>query len=160
MSFVRRRRTGPRLLPDPVLNPEKGIALFTDGSCWTGDRIGGWAYVAIDAFDNKVDNSGGEEDTTISQMELMAVAIGLEEIFQFLGPCDILVFSDSEYVVKGATDKTRQRKVNLDLWGWLDHWESRHKLVVYEHIRGHRDSHYNNEADRLAGLARVREQNS
>ena len=143
-----------------MLNPEKGIALFTDGSCWTGDRIGGWAFVAIDAFGNEVDNSGSETDTTISRMELMAVATGLEEIFLFLGPCEILVFSDSEYVVKGAIDKRRARNKNNDLWDWLDHWEGRHEEVVFEHVRGHQDSYYNDLADRLAGNARVREQKS
>lgn len=143
-----------------MLNPAEGIALFTDGSCWTGDRIGGWAYVAIDAFDNEVENSGSAEDTTISQMELMAVAAGLEETILFLGPCDVLVFSDSEYVVKGATDKTRARKVNVDLWDYLEHWERQHKSVTYEHVRGHKDSHYNDRADKLAGEARVREQKS
>lgn len=142
------------------LDPSKGIALFTDGSCWTGDRIGGWAYVAIDAFGNEVDNSGGEEDVTISRMELMALAIGLEEVFLMLDACDVLVFSDSEYVVLGATDKTRERKVHNDLWDWIDEFESKHTSVTYEHVRGHQDSYYNDLADRLAGEARKREQSS
>src|SRR6476469_800048 len=98
------------------LNPEQGIAIFTDGSCWTKDRIGGWAYVAIDAFDGVDFDYGYTKDTTISQMELYAITRGLHAVVDDYGEQDVLVYSDSEYAVLGFNDKARKRNKNQDWW--------------------------------------------
>ena len=138
------------------LDPKEGIAVFTDGSSWTGDKIGGWAYVAIDAFDSDpLTRSGAERNTTISRMELCAVCRALHDVFLMLGESDVLVYSDSQYVVLGASDRTRKRKVNQDLWNDLDRWVDRHHSVEFIHVHGHRDSLYNCMADKLAGEARM-----
>lgn len=132
------------------MNPSKGLALFTDGSCFWKDRIGSWAWVLVDGYDNITTGSGVKEDTTISQMELMAVIEGLKSVYEDFGPSDLLVFSDSEYVVLGITDRRRKRKANQDLWYDLDCETDRHNLVIYEHIRGHSNFTYNELADTLA----------
>lgn len=141
-----------------MLSPEKGLALFTDGSCWTGDRIGGWAYLALDVEGNTLADSGGDSDTTISRMELIAPIGGLLAIGMACGPAEILVYSDSQYVVLGATDRNRKRNLNNDLWDTLDELIDSHTYVEFLHVKGHADSEYNHQVDRMAGDARKRTQ--
>lgn len=140
------------------MNPKKGIALFTDGSCWTGDRIGGWAYLALDTEGNTVTGSDGECDTTISRMELTAPIEGLLAIGLTCGSCDVLVYSDSEYVVLGSNDRNRARNKNNDLWDTLDAVIDSHSYVEFIHVKGHADSEYNHQVDGMAGDARRRAQ--
>ncbi len=145
-------------LTDEIMNPEKGIAVFTDGSAWTGDRIGGWAFLALDAFGNVMQESDGERDTTISRMELQGAIAALMSIGLACGSCDILVYSDSQYVVFGATDRSRKRNHNNDLWDLLDELVDSHNYVEFIHVKGHADSEYNNRVDGMAGDARRRAQ--
>jgi ribonuclease HI len=137
-----------------VLNPTRGIAVFTDGSSWNKDRSGGWAWVAIDAFGEEEHGCGAESDTTNNRMELTAVVEALSTLADRYGEAEILLYSDSEYVVLGARHKYRARTKNRDLWEQLDDAEALHDMVEWNHVRGHKDSHYNNLADKLAGEAR------
>jgi ribonuclease HI len=138
------------------VNDSEGLALYTDGSCdWT-DRTGGWAWVAVDAFDGHEEGSGRFEDTTVNRMELYAVADGLTAIHRAVGPSSVLVHSDSEYVVLGASDPTRKRAKNKDLWKDLDKAMALHDHVEFTHVRGHKGDKYNELADDLAGAARKR----
>jgi ribonuclease HI len=137
-----------------MLDKRKGIALFTDGSSYHKDGSGGWAYVAIDAFGDEVVGSGSASGTTNNRMEMQAWVEGLNWVFETLGPCKLLVYSDSEYVGLGAMDRTRMRRKNDDLWFEIDSAIDRHKMVEFVWVKGHRDSHYNILADELAGQAR------
>lgn len=137
-----------------TLDPSQGIALITDGSAYTRDRSGGWAWVAVDAFEGLDKDSGYRADTTISQMELMAPAKGLERMFELYGSCNVLIYSDSQYVVLGATDKTRKRHKNKQFWRALDEAIAKHDYVEFTHVYGHNDHFYNEMADDLAGKAR------
>ncbi len=143
-----------------MLSPERGTALFTDGSCWTGDRIGGWAYLALDCDENIIEGSGGDVDTTISRMELSGPIEGLTAIGLACGACDILVYSDSQYVVFGANNRNRKRNKNNDLWNLLDELVDSHNYVEFLHVKGHADSEYNNRVDGMAGDARRRTQDN
>lgn len=136
------------------LNPSQGIAVFTDGSAYHVDRSGGWGWVAVDIDDRRRFSSGSASDTTISRMELTAPTEALNELADEFGACDLLVYSDSEYVVLGCNDTTRKRKKNADCWEALDEAINRHNVVVFEHVKGHSDSVYNEMADELAGGAR------
>lgn len=136
------------------MNPSNGIALFTDGSAYTKDRSGGWAWVAVDAFDGLTSDSGSATDTTISQMELLAPTMGLYDLYGAFGPCEVLVYSDSEYVVLGMNNKSRKRNKNVDYWDGLEETVALHSHVEFQHVKGHADSEYNNLADKLAGEAR------
>lgn len=137
-----------------ALNPEHGIAVFTDGSAHTKDRSGGWAWVAIDAFDGIESDSGYVTQTTIGQMELCAVGKALVSLDSKYGPQDVLVYSDSEYVVLGFNDPKRKRNKNRDWWDGVVQGASYHKSVTMEHVRGHRGHNFNELADELAGKAR------
>lgn len=136
------------------LNPELGVAVFTDGSCFHGDRTGGWGWVALDAFEGLHSTSGFVPDTTISRMELAAPTNALFCLAEEFGPLDVLIYSDSEYVVLGAMDRSRKRLKNKRWWGRLDKAIQTHNHVEFTHVRGHSDHLYNEMADQLAGEAR------
>lgn len=138
------------------LDPSHGIAVFTDGSCSHRDRSGGWGWVALDAFEGKHTDSGATRNTTIGRMELAAATYALEQLTAHLGPIEVLVFSDAQYVVLGAMDPTRKRNVNVDMWKRLDKAIAGHDVVEFEHVKGHNNNLYNEMADRLAGEARKR----
>lgn len=95
-----------------------------------------------------------EVDTTISRMELSGPIVALDMILMMCGPSVILLYSDSQYVTMGATDRSRQRKKNVDLWNKLDWLVDQHELVAFEHVKGHDGDHYNEMCDELAGQLR------
>jgi ribonuclease HI len=78
---------------------ELSIAVFTDGSCHTQFKTGGWASIIF--MDNaKVTLKGSESDTTHQRMELTAVLEALlyiQKQDQLSSP--ITIYSDSQYVV-------------------------------------------------------------
>lgn len=137
------------------LNGCEGIALFTDGSAWNVDKSGGWAWIAIDAFDGVAQDSGGVRGTTNNRMEMMAWIEGLKAIHETLGPSIVIVYSDSEYVGLGAIDRRRGRTCNMDLWKLLDAAVDSHVYVEFAHIKGHRGHEWNELVDKLAGEARL-----
>lgn len=134
------------------------FTVFTDGSCYTGDRIGGYGWAVIDEDDKTYTGGGSREDTTISRMELMGAIDALESIYITCGSSIILLYSDSQYVVLGAMDKRRARKANVDLWHRLDSIMGKHRLVEFEHVRGHKGDHFNELVDDIAGNFRKKRQ--
>lgn len=136
------------------LDPTGGLAVFTDGSAYAKDRTGGWAYIIVDINGATWSNSGFRSNTTISQMELYAPTEGLWAIGEFYGPSDVLIYSDSEYVVLGSTDRRRKRNKNKDMWADLDSAVDLHSYVEWNHVYGHNGHIYNELADKLAGEAR------
>lgn len=137
------------------LNSDEGIALYTDGSSWNKDKSGGWAWLALDAYDGQVTDSGSVRGTTNNRMEMMAWIKGLEAILEALGPSIIIVYSDSEYVGFGAIDRRRGRSCNNDLWKLLDAAVDSHLYVEFSHVKGHQGHEFNETVDRLAGEARL-----
>lgn len=129
-------------------------ACFTDGSCWHEDRVGAWAWVAF-TEDTEVPEYGfgAVEDTTISRMELTGPIEFLMQLAERQGPSNVLIYSDSEYVVKGINEK-RTPNLHLDLWGALCGLVVQHEHVEFEHVRGHSGSFWNHEADRIASKTR------
>jgi ribonuclease HI len=140
-------------MPDDFggLDAREGLTVYTDGSCSHIDRCGGWAWVAFDLYERMVRGGGPAWDTTISVMELRAPTEALEWIYAARGPCVILVISDSEYVVKGITDRTRKRRANQTEWYCLEEAIAKHTMVEFMHTKGHADDLGNIEADKLAG---------
>lgn len=137
-----------------MLNPDKGIALFTDGSSWNVDRSGGWAWIALDGYNGEEQGAGSALQTTNNRMEMQAWIEGLTFIYRTCGSCQILVYSDSEYVGLGHTDPTRKRNHNSDLWKELTKVSSLHDTVKFVHVKGHADSYYNDLVDQMASKAR------
>ncbi len=88
----------------------------------------------------------------------MGAIRGLEELKR---PCEVLLVTDSQYVMKGITEwmvnwkkrgwKTAAKEPvkNADLWQLLDEQVSRH-TVKWKWVRGHIGHHGNERADQLA----------
>lgn len=134
--------------------------VYTDGSCWTGDRIGAYSWICINEDDDEYCGGSWEADTTISRMELRGPIEALDAIYSSFGSSVILIYSDSEYVVLGATDQSRKRNKNVDLWDTLDAFVSLHEYVGFEHVKGHDGAKYNELADKLAGDLRAKGQDA
>jgi ribonuclease HI len=105
--------------------------VFTDGSSKGNPGPGGWAaIVGYNKGDAKLvtELGGGEAATTNNRMEMTAVIVGLKFIKINAPESEITVYTDSEYVKKGATEwshgwqknnwRTAARKdvLNKDLW--------------------------------------------
>lgn len=101
---------------------------------------------------------GGERDTTNNRMELTAA---IEALNALTGSRDVLLHTDSRYVMDGIRDwipnwkargwKTANRKPvkNKDLWQALDAAVDRHS-VTWKWVRGHTGNPGNEIADALA----------
>lgn len=144
------------------------VELFCDGSCLGNPGPGGWAYllrVATPGGPREKEGSGWEPETTNNRMELMATIRGLEALSR---PCDVRLFCDSQYVVKGIQGwlagwkrngwkkADKQPVINVDLWQSLDALLSRHRVEA-NWVRGHAGHTENERVDRLAREAIGRE---
>jgi len=76
----------------------KLIEIYTDGSCHTQLKIGGWAaLIFID--DNRIVLQGSEIETTHNRMELLAVIKSIEySIKEFKDFEKLVIYTDSQYV--------------------------------------------------------------
>ena len=103
---------------------------------------------------------GGEEDTTNIRMEMVAVIKALEALKR---SCEVVVHTDSELVMKGATEWMPKWKrkgwakkggiKNLDLWMRIDELIDYH-TIEWVWVRGHAGNAMNELADRLANEGR------
>jgi len=74
------------------------VRIYTDGACKGNPGPGGWGAVLQTDGEEK-ELFGGEPHTTNNRMELTAVIRALELLKP---PCQIEVYTDSQYVQKGA----------------------------------------------------------
>ena len=135
----------------------KKIELFTDGACKGNPGPGGWgALLRFGGVEKSL--HGGEANTTNNRMELLAAIEGLSALKE---SCAVQLTTDSQYVLKGATEwiigwkrngwKTaaKQPVKNADLWQRLDEQNQRHQ-VEWCWVRGHTGHRENEIADSLA----------
>lgn len=140
----------------------KHVTVFTDGSCDTGSRRGGWAYLLRHGTKTK-QASGFEPDTTNNRMELTAAVRALEALTQ---PCAVSIVTDSEYLKRAFTDGWLKRwqangwrtagrlgVKNRDLWERLIELERKHE-VSWTWTKGHAGHQENELVDSLALAAR------
>lgn len=150
---------------------EVGHHVFSDGCCEPNPGSGGWGIVAICNGAEIFSDHGGEPDTTNNRMELLALlkAIGWARQYPTL---PILVWSDSQYAVKGSNDwrhnwkakgwkragdnatPKNQSLANADLWMAIDEALSgpRAANISVHWIKGHAGLIWNERADELAGM--------
>ena len=139
----------------------KQITIHTDGSCLGNPGPGGYGVV-LEYHGYERELSGGYRSTTNNRMELMAVIAGLEALKQ---PCQVTVYSDSEYVVESVTKgwarrwrangwmrNGRERSLNPDLWERLLVALEKHQVEL-RWVRGHAGNPGNVRADKLAVAA-------
>ena len=135
------------------------VVLFTDGACSGNPGPGGWAYILRHpGTGREASDSGAERDTTNNRMELTAVIEGLSALSK---PTNVLLYSDSKYVLDGLEKwivnwkrngwrtASKEPVKNVDLWQALDAMRLRHD-VSFHWVKGH-DGHPENErCDELA----------
>jgi len=135
----------------------KTVEIFTDGACRGNPGPGGWG-VLLRYGDKERSLCGGEPESTNNRMELMAVIQGLSALQR---PCEVVVTSDSTYVLKGIQEwmpnwkkkgwKTASKKPvkNVDLWQQLDKLAELHS-IDWQWVKGHSGHAENEIADQLA----------
>lgn len=136
----------------------KKVTLYTDGACSGNPGRGGWGAVLIYGEIEK-QMSGVAEETTNNQMELTAVIEGLKALKE---PCEVLVYSDSAYVVNAfnqnwiegwINNNWRNSKkdpvANRELWEELIELTKVHS-VTFNKVKGHAGDKYNEICDSLA----------
>ena len=130
------------------------INLYTDGSAKGNPGKGGYGIVLI-AGKHYKEISQGFRYTTNNRMELLAVIVGLEHLKSIKS--DVVVFSDSKYVVDSVEKKWIfqwqkkgfKGKKNADLW-------KRFLLIYHKHnvsfqwVKGHAGHPENEKCDQLA----------
>lgn len=121
------------------------------------NRTGGYAWLIVDDMGQEL-GGGHEFDTTISRMELTAAISALQEIVIWEQRSHedkpegvVLLYSDSEYLVKGFMNKSRNRTKNVDLWLELEDLATWFEIVHMEHVKGHAGHGDNEAVDKLAG---------
>lgn len=139
----------------------KKVKVFTDGSCLGNPGPGGYAAI-LDYKGHRKELWRGFRRTTNNRMELLAVVESLSALKE---PCDVTLFSDSEYVVRAMNEgwpyAWRQRgwrrsknklATNTDLWTKLLSLCDKHD-VRFEWVKGHAGHPENERCDRLAVAA-------
>lgn len=140
--------------------------LCTDGSCLGNPGKGGWGVVVTDTAGQVLDRrSGSKPKTTNNQMELAAIAEGLEFI---AGRCrEITIRSDSRYACdafnkgwlknwhrNGWLTYSKQPVKNQDLWQRIERAIAKHDgPVEFKWVKGHAGHPGNELADKLANQA-------
>jgi ribonuclease HI len=141
------------------MSEKPAVTIYTDGACQGNPGPGGWGALLRYGQHEKV-LSGGERDTTNNRMELQAA---LEAMQALTEPCQVTLFTDSEYLKKGVTEwmpnwkrRNWRRKggklANVDLWMKLDEEMARHE-ISWRWVRGHAGNVHNERVDRLARKA-------
>jgi ribonuclease HI len=136
------------------------IEVFCDGACSGNPGPGGWgAILRYNGTEKEL--AGFEADTTNNRMEMLAVITSLETLTR---PCQVKITTDSQYVVKGATEwikgwlknnwKNSQKKdvMNRDLWERLLAASKPH-TVTWHWVKGHAGHAENERCDELARAA-------
>ena len=135
------------------------VKIYTDGACKGNPGPGGWGAL-LHYKGHEKELSGGERETTNNRMELMAVIRALESLKR---PSEVLITTDSQYVMKGMTEwiknwkrngwRTAAKKQvkNADLWQELDSFVKQHQ-VKWAWVKGHSGHAENERADDLANL--------
>ena len=132
------------------------IHMYTDGSALGNPGPGGYGII-IELVGKQYfkEYAQGFEYTTNNRMELSAVIVGLETLKK--QPMDVVVFSDSKYVIDsvekkwvfGWKAKNFKGKKNPDLWERFLTIYALHN-VRFQWVKGHNDHPQNERCDRLA----------
>jgi ribonuclease HI len=120
------------------------VHIFVDGGAAPNPGHGAWGVVLL--YKDAVKELTGDEppDVTNIRMELMAAVRAIQALKRH---CDVVVTSDSRYVVDGASGKTKPG-THLDLWADLQFASFGHR-IEWKWVRGHSGDTYNERVHRL-----------
>ena len=132
------------------------IHIYTDGSALGNPGPGGYGIIMELVGKNYYkEYAKGYAYTTNNRMELLAVIVALEKLKE--QPLNVVVFSDSKYVIDsvekkwvyGWKAKNFKGKKNPDLWKrFLTIYEQHN--VKFQWVKGHNDHPQNERCDSLA----------
>lgn len=143
------------------------VTIYTDGSArGNPDGPGGYgtilSYIDSNGTEHLREYSQGFKKTTNNRMELLAAIVGLEALIK---PCDVTLYSDSQYLVKAFNDKWLEGWIkkgwkrgknepvkNVDLWKRLLRAMEQHQ-VEFIWVKGHAGHPQNERCDVLATTA-------
>lgn len=138
------------------------ITIYTDGACSGNPGPGGYGVILMDQDGRRKELSQGYKRTTNNRMELLGVIVALESLKV---PCNVKIFSDSQYIVNAINDgwlknwvargwrKADKKPVlNPDLWKRLLTMLEKHS-VTFSWTRGHAGDPNNERCDELAVAA-------
>ena len=139
----------------------KHVTIYTDGACIRNPGPGGYAAVILFGGHRK-EIAAGYRMTTNNRMEVLAAIRALEQLAE---PCEVTLFSDSEYLVnamsKGwakawqAQEWQRPRggkALNPDLWARLLELAAAQR-VTFKWVPAHKGIEENERCDKLAAAA-------
>lgn len=134
------------------------VTIYTDGSALGNPGPGGYGIVLLAPPNHRKEMSGGFALTTNNRMELLAVIVALETLK--IVPCDVVVYSDSKYVVDavekrwvfGWEQKHFNKRINSDLWiRFLKIYRQHNVRMIW--VKGHANIPENERCDDLAVAA-------
>ncbi|MBT3592844.1 ribonuclease HI [Hellea sp.] len=149
------------------MNKKIILTIYTDGACSGNPGPGGWG-VLLQYGSKEKTLKGGDPNTTNNRMEMMAAIKAIEAVNEtYTG--EIILWTDSTYVMKGITEwvhgwkkknwikSDKKPVVNTDLWKVLDKLNSQ-KNIQWNWVKGHAGVEGNERADELArqGLEEIR----
>ncbi len=135
----------------------KQVTIYTDGSALGNPGKGGWAALLIYGEKRK-ELSGAAELATNNQMELTAALKALEALKQ---PCQIELYTDSQYLRKGITEwihnwlknnwrsSNKKPVKNQELWQALYSATQKHQ-IKWHWVKAHNGDEFNELVDDLA----------
>ena len=134
------------------------IRIYTDGSARGNPGPGGYGIVLLSDEGHRKEVAKGYRRTTNNRMELLSVIVALEMLKT--SPMDVLVYSDSRYVVDAVEKKWVfnwekkyfDKKKNVDLWKRFLTVYRQHNLK-FIWVKGHANNIENERCDRLAVAA-------
>ena len=134
------------------------VIIYTDGACSGNPGPGGWGAILM-YKDTKKEISGGKKDTTNNVMELTAA---LEALKLLKFPCEVELYSDSEYLVNWFNqgwiygcqknnwkNSSKEPVKNKEIWEEIYKMTQKHK-VKFIKVKGHSDNEFNNRCDEMA----------
>lgn len=130
-------------------NLESGkVIIYADGGI-TRAGVGTYGIILLHG-EHRREIQGGLKNTTSNRMEILACLVGLETLKK---PCDVTIFSDSQYVVNSIQQRWIWRwqqnnwkrwedgsfvpVKNVDLWQRMVEQLHRHNSVLFRWIKGH-----------------------
>ena len=142
------------------------VDLYTDGASRGNPGPGGFGAILVFVTNNGVkaekEITEGYKNTTNNRMELMGAIVGLEALNR---PCDVEIFSDSQYVIKAFNDKWIEGWIkkgwktagnkpvkNVELWKRLLKAAEPHG-IRWNWVKGHAGHEENERCDTLATRA-------
>jgi ribonuclease HI len=147
------------------LSTTKEVIIYTDGACIGNPGPGGYGVV-MSYEEHRKEHSAGFRLTTNNRMEILGCIVGLSALKK---PCDVTLYSDSQYVVNTMTkswalnwkrrgwkrkDKNGELRdaLNADLWQQMLELCDQHR-VQFKWVRGHNGIEGNERCDELARAA-------